>query len=147
MTLYLSFPSMYKSRYKSSKIKLWASLTEAWSPRVILFFFSLLFSLCSSFRMIPWNTGALLAFCVNQGRSSLFLFPFYFPYRLCRHPEGTPDPAGAGLRQHFKKKMYTNKKDVWGHFPGGPVVKNQSANPGDMGSIPCPGRSHISRGN
>ena len=34
--------------------------------------------------------GALLAFCVNQGRSSLFLFPFYFPYRLGCHPEGTP---------------------------------------------------------
>ena len=29
------------------------------------------FSLCSSFRMTPWNTGALLAFCVNQGRSNL----------------------------------------------------------------------------
>ena len=72
------------------KIKLWASLTKAWSPRVILFFLSLLFSLCSSFRMTPWNTGALLAFCVNQGRSSLFLFPFYFPYCQCRHPKGTP---------------------------------------------------------
>ena len=46
MTLHLSFPSMYKSRYKKFllKIKLWASLTEAWSPRVILSlsFFSLI---------------------------------------------------------------------------------------------------------
>ena len=40
--------------------------------------------------MIPWNTGALLAFCVNQGITSFFFFPFYFPYRLCCHPEGTP---------------------------------------------------------
>ena len=53
------------------------------------FSFSLFFSF-SSFRMTPWNTRALLAFCVNQGRSSLFLFPYYFPYRLCCHPEGTP---------------------------------------------------------
>ena len=60
------------------------------SPCRSFFFFFLLFSLCSSFRMTPWNKGALLAFCVNQRRSSLFLFPFYFPYRLGRHPEGTP---------------------------------------------------------
>ena len=43
------------------------------SPCHSLFPF-LSFSLCSSFRMTPWNTGALLAFCVNQGRSSFFLF-------------------------------------------------------------------------
>ena len=60
------------------------------SPCRSFFPFSLLFSLCSSFRMTPWNKGALLAFCVNQGRSSLFFFPFYFPYRLGCHPEGTP---------------------------------------------------------
>ena len=28
-------------------------------------------------------------------------------------------------------------------FPGGPVVKNTSANAGDMGSIPGPGRFHM----
>ena len=35
-------------------------------------------------------SGALLAFCVNQGRSSLFLSPFTFP--ICRRcpPEGIP---------------------------------------------------------
>ena len=32
-----------------------------------------------------------------------------------------------------------------GDFPGGTVVKNLPANVGDMGSIPGPGRSHISR--
>jgi len=32
---------------------------QAWSPRVILFSFSLFFSLCSSFRMTTWSTGAL----------------------------------------------------------------------------------------
>ena len=28
-------------------------------------------------------------------------------------------------------------------FAGGPVVKNPSANAGDIGSIPSPGRSHM----
>ena len=28
-------------------------------------------------------------------------------------------------------------------FPGGSVVENSSANAGDMGSIPGPGRSHM----
>ena len=32
-------------------------------------------------------------------------------------------------------------------FPGGSVVKNLSANAGDMGSSPGPGRSHILRSN
>ena len=31
-------------------------------------------------------------------------------------------------------------------FPGGPVVKNLSANAGDMGSIPGLGRSHMPQG-
>ena len=31
---------------------------------------------------------------------------------------------------------------VWG-FPSGAVVKNLSANAGDMGSSPGPGRSHM----
>ena len=32
-------------------------------------------------------------------------------------------------------------------FPGGAVVKNPSANAGDMGSIPGPGRSHMPQSN
>ena len=32
-------------------------------------------------------------------------------------------------------------------FPGGTVVKNPSANAGDMGSSPGPGRSHMPRSN
>ena len=31
-------------------------------------------------------------------------------------------------------------------FPGGPVVKNPPASAGDTGSIPGPGRSHMSMG-
>ena len=33
-------------------------------------------------------SGALLAFCVNQGRSSLFLAPFTFPIHRRHPPEG-----------------------------------------------------------
>ena len=33
-----------------------------------------------------------------------------------------------------------------GDFPDGPVVKNQSANAGVMGSVPGPGRYHTLRG-
>ena len=32
-------------------------------------------------------------------------------------------------------------------FPGGSVVKNHSANAGDVGAIPDPGRFHMPRGN
>ena len=32
-------------------------------------------------------------------------------------------------------------------FPGGPVVKNLSANAGDMGSVPNLGRFHMLQGN
>ena len=32
-------------------------------------------------------------------------------------------------------------------FLGGPVVKNPSANAGNMGSIPSPGRFHMQQGN
>ena len=80
------------------------------SPCHSFFPFSLFFSLCSSFRMTPWNTGALLAFWVNQGRSSLFLFPFYFPYRLCHHPEGTPGSCWGWTRKNPMHSM-KRKKD------------------------------------
>ena len=39
--------------------------------------------------------------------------------------------------------MLENKRD----FPGDTVVKNLPANAGDMGSIPGPGRSHMSQSN
>ena len=71
------------------------------SPCHSLFPF-LSFSLCSSFRMTPWNTGDLLAFCVNQGRSSLFLSPFTFLIAdaiILRLPL---DPAGAGPQHKWK---------------------------------------------
>ena len=60
MTLHLSFPSMYKTRYKSTfwKIKL-LGLTEAWSPRVfssLYLSFSLSLSLSLSFS--GWSLGA-----------------------------------------------------------------------------------------
>ena len=54
------------------------------------------FSLCSSFRMTSRNIGALLAFCVNQGRSSLFLSPFTFLIADAIILRVLLDPAGAG---------------------------------------------------
>ena len=39
--------------------------------------------------------------------------------------------------------MKVNVRD----FLGDPVVKNLTANAGDTGSIPCPGRSHMLQGN
>ena len=39
------------------------------------------------------------------------------------------------------------KKQTLGDFPGGAVVKNPSANAGDTGSTPGPGRSHMPRSN
>ena len=47
--------------------------------------------------MTPWNTGALLAFCVNQeDQASLSLFTFLIAYTIIlRIPL---DPAGAGPR-------------------------------------------------
>ena len=33
------------------------------------------------------------------------------------------------------------------NFPGGPKVKTPPANPGDVGSIPGPGRFHMLWGN
>ena len=38
-------------------------------------------------------------------------------------------------------------KLIFEGFPGGAVVKNPSANAGDMGSSPDPGRSHMPRSN
>ena len=60
MTLHLSFPSMYKARYKSTfwKIKL-LGLAEAWSPRVFSsLYLSLSLPLPLFFRLIPWSMGA-----------------------------------------------------------------------------------------
>ena len=60
MTLHLSFPSMYKARYKSTfwKIKL-LGLAEAWSPRVFSsIFLSFSLRLPLFFRLIPWSMGA-----------------------------------------------------------------------------------------
>ena len=59
--------------------------------------------------MTPWNTGDLLAFCVNQGRSSLFLSPFTFPITDAVILRESLDPAGAGPRQSMttEAKLYT----------------------------------------
>ena len=49
-----------------------------------------------------------------------------------------------------EKEMAHRRRPVkyfLGDFPGGPVVKNLSANAGDTGLIPGLGRSHLLQGN
>ena len=41
----------------------------------------------------------------------------------------------------------TIKEIEFRDFPGGAMVKNPSANAGDTGSIPGPGRSHMPQSN
>ena len=43
--------------------------------------------------------------------------------------------------QYFS--TYLQLVEKVGNFPGGPVVKNLPANPGDMGLVPGPGRFHM----
>ena len=52
-------------------------------------------------------------------------------------------PSGSYLDLPPEHSGQKNNQD----FPGGPVDKNPSANAGDMGSIPDPGRFHILRSN
>ena len=52
------------------------------------------------------------------------------------------------LRRDLYQYYFLNflKEYMWG-FLGGTVVKNPSANAGDTGSSPGPGRSHMPRSN
>ena len=51
------------------------------------------------------------------------------------------------MRYHLTASSKTIKKSTNRDFPGGPVVKNGSANAGDMGLIPGLGRSHMQQSN
>ena len=46
-----------------------------------------------------------------------------------------------------KRKQQQQQQDSIWDFPGGAVVKNLTANAGDMGSSPGLGRSHMPRSN
>ena len=48
---------------------------------------------------------------------------------------------GSERRNGLSKLVYPASKDRAGTIPGGKVIKNPSANAGDMGSIPRLGRS------
>ena len=54
------------------------------------------------------------------------------------------------LKGHFLRKLYSGysikNKNKHG-FPGGPIVKNSPCNAGDMGSVPCAGKSRMLQGN
>ena len=47
----------------------------------------------------------------------------------------------------YSPSHYNKDLNGFQNFPGGSVVKNPPANAEDIGSIPGPGRSHMSRGN
>jgi len=65
---------------------------QAWSPHVILFFF-FFFSLCSSFRMTTWNTGALW----------VHFFAWASKTQSGRRPASSPHWEGTcGLREQSK---------------------------------------------
>ena len=51
----------------------------------------------------------------------------------------------ATFTKEVNKETDFVKREVRG-FPDGSVVKNPPANAGDIGSIPCPGRSHMPQG-
>ena len=57
----------------------------------------------------------------------------------------TSHTMNSGLASLYQQK--NNKTFAHMGFPGGAVVKNPSANAGDMGSSPGPGRSHMLRSN
>ena len=46
-----------------------------------------------------------------------------------------------------KKTLATQNWDSWGHFSGGPVVKNLPANAGEVGSISGLGTAHMLQSN
>ena len=56
----------------------------------------------------------------------------------------------GGQARHSEQSVaistFSSKNECRG-FPGAAVVKNPPANAGDTGSIPGPGRSHMSRSN
>ena len=62
--------------------------------------------------------------------------------------EVTPDSFGQTSRCCFHTSYHPGltyiARLIWKGFPGGSVVKNPPSKAGDMGSIPDPGRSHVS---
>ena len=76
---------------------------------------------------------------------SLILLP-----RICPLASRLSDrevPALRELTWSLGKPAMKQLKKQPRDFPGGPVVRNPSANAGDMGSIPGPERSRMPLGN
>ena len=49
-------------------------------------------------------------------------------------------------KMNMQERKITSKNQLFGDFPGGPVVKNPPASAEDTGSIPSLGRSHRLQG-
>ena len=67
--------------------------------------------------------------------------------RAATQGRGGHHPSGPGGQSIKTKRLILNPCNLMGDFPGGTGVKNPSANAGDTGSIPGPGRSHVPRSN
>ena len=61
-------------------------------------------------------SGVLLAFCVNQGRSSLFLSPFTFLIAYAVILRDSLDPVGAGPWQEIRYQLFIPIK-IYSFFP------------------------------
>ena len=55
-------------------------------------------------------------------------------------------PPGSSVHGILQAGEGNDTQQMLGDFPGGPVVKNLSANTGNTGSIPGLGRSHMIQG-
>ena len=106
MTLHLSFPSMYKSRCQGIKVpfenKVMGLAHRSLVSPCHSFFPFLFFSLCSSFRMTPWGTGALwIHFFAWVSKTQSGRCPASSPGRGC--PVSSSHQEGAcGLREQSK---------------------------------------------
>ena len=75
--------------------------------------------------------------CHQGSPENTFLIKVYLP-RIC-----SKHYTSNEIIETFLLKLETRQEYILQGFPGGAVVENLPANPGDMGSSPGLGRSHM----
>ena len=153
LTLYdfASFIFLYVKGIKFLlKIKLWASFTKAWSPCVILFFLFSLFISLFFFQDDSLEHRSFIGFLCKPKKIKPLSLPFYFPYHLCHHPEGTPgscwgwtpeeDPLEKGMATHSSILAW---RIPWTEEPGGLQTMGSQRDVGNLIS----GSSALSKSN